>query len=192
MNAPDAFRTALQFVLRHEGGYVNDPRDPGGETKYGISRRAYPELDISSLTLEDAGRIYKRDYWDRLSLDSLAPLLAVAVMDAAVNMGRGRAVKLLQTGLNAACGSGLAVDGIFGPATSVAARDLDDTSLRLATKESILARQAFYARLAEDASMRAFLRGWILRASALSEYLNETFSLSPEHEKTRPAAQTGP
>jgi hypothetical protein len=59
------FERAVAFVLRHEGGYVNDPRDPGGETKYGISKRAYPRLDIKGLTEADAKEIYRRDYWEK-------------------------------------------------------------------------------------------------------------------------------
>jgi len=58
----DNFERCIAFVLRHEGGYVNDPRDPGGETKYGISKRAYPGLDIKNLTEEQAKEIYRQDY----------------------------------------------------------------------------------------------------------------------------------
>ena len=65
-----SFAKSLNFVLKWEGEYSNDPSDPGGETKYGISKRAYPELDIKSLTKEDAARIYYRDYWQPLDCDS--------------------------------------------------------------------------------------------------------------------------
>ncbi|KWT77357.1 glycosyl hydrolase 108 family protein [Candidatus Magnetominusculus xianensis] len=66
------YTAAVRFVLDAEGGYVNDPDDPGGETKYGISKRAYPSLDIKSLTIEDAKRLYRRDYWGRASCDALS------------------------------------------------------------------------------------------------------------------------
>lgn len=82
-----AFDRALAFVLAREGGYVNDPRDPGGETKYGISRRAYPQLDIKGLTHADAGAIYARDYWTPAGCDQLPAALAIAVFDTAVNSG---------------------------------------------------------------------------------------------------------
>ena len=59
------FLKAFEKVLRHEGGYVNDPLDLGGETKYGISKRSYPHLDIKNLTLDQAKQIYFRDFWQR-------------------------------------------------------------------------------------------------------------------------------
>lgn len=180
----DAFAPALEFVLRREGGYVNDPRDPGGETKYGISRRSYPGLDIANLTLEQAGRIYRRDYWDRPGLELLPPPLAAATLDAAVNLGPAAAIKLLQQGLNNAAHCGLHVDGVLGPATSAAAGALNETDLRLAVKETLLVRAAYYARLAASGSMLAYLRGWILRTTALSDYLdNEFFMPGPGGEK---------
>ena len=62
------FSEIIPIVLRHEGGYVNDPLDKGGETNYGISKRSYPHLDIHSLTLADAKTIYKRDFCARAML----------------------------------------------------------------------------------------------------------------------------
>lgn len=87
----DNFDRCIPFVLKWEGGYVNHPDDPGGETKYGISKRAYPDLDIKSLTLDDAKSIYRRDYWDASNCDSFDLPLAVVVFDSAVNCGVGRA-----------------------------------------------------------------------------------------------------
>ncbi len=72
MKTDEAFSAALKFALKWEGGYVNDPDDPGGETKYGISKRAHPEVDIKNLTVAQAGEIYKREYWDSIGLDSIA------------------------------------------------------------------------------------------------------------------------
>lgn len=89
----DNFQIALKFVLKHEGGYVNDPDDPGGETKYGISKRAYPNEDIKNLTRERAEFLYKRDYWDipGFDLDNFPQDVAVVLFNVAVNMGVGRA-----------------------------------------------------------------------------------------------------
>lgn len=84
------FRKALQFVLQWEGGYVFDPDDPGGETKWGISKRAHPDLDISLLTPEEAAQIYADEYWDALGCDSIEFPLNVAVFDSAVNIGPNR------------------------------------------------------------------------------------------------------
>lgn len=85
------FDAALDHVFRWEGGYVNDPRDPGGETKYGISKRAYPDMDIAALTTQQAAAIYRRDYWQRAGCDDLPPAQAAALFDAAVNAGAARA-----------------------------------------------------------------------------------------------------
>lgn len=85
------FTQAFQIVVGIEGGYVNDPRDPGGETKFGLSTRAYPNLDIAKLTLEEAKLIYQRDYWDKCGCDILSWERALCVFDMAVNQGPGEA-----------------------------------------------------------------------------------------------------
>ena len=105
-----AFDTIIDMVLVHEGGYVDHPSDPGGETKYGISKRAYPDLDIKNLTKEDAKELYRKDYWDRIKGDELPPAVACVVVDYAVNSGVSRASKALQ----GACGIAKG-DGIIGP-----------------------------------------------------------------------------
>lgn len=109
-----AFDAAFGIVVGHEGGYVNNPADPGGETKYGISKAAYPNLDIASLTEAQAQQIYKSDYWDKLSLDSADPSLALIAFDASVNNGVGAATKWLQSAL------GVTADGVFGPVSQAA------------------------------------------------------------------------
>ena len=109
-----AFQQAFAIVVGHEGGYVNNAADPGGETKYGISKRAYPTVDIANLTLEQAEALYKRDYWDKLFLDTADPALALIAFDAAVNNGVGAATKWLQSALS------VTADGIFGPQSQAA------------------------------------------------------------------------
>ena len=90
------FDTAIAFVLSEEGGYVNDPNDPGGETNFGISKRAYPALQIADLTQAEATAIYQRDYWARIpDMEALSPALSLLVLDCAVNQGVGRAQQLL-------------------------------------------------------------------------------------------------
>lgn len=81
------FETAVAIVFEHEGGYVNDLRDAGGETNFGISKRAYPDLNIKELTKADARLIYKRDYWDKIHADSLPEKLRLIAFDCAVNQG---------------------------------------------------------------------------------------------------------
>lgn len=102
---------AITLILKHEGGYVNDQRDPGGETKYGISKRAYPSLDIAGLTEQQARDIYARDYWAACKCSELPPAVALCVFDAAVNQGAGFARKALQEAV------GAKVDGVVGPMT---------------------------------------------------------------------------
>jgi lysozyme family protein len=90
------FEKALEFVLAREGGYSNDPNDPGGETKYGICKKYHPELDIKNLTIRQAGEIYRREYWDPNRCDELPYWAALAVFDTAVNMGKAHAQVCLQ------------------------------------------------------------------------------------------------
>jgi lysozyme family protein len=111
---PLAFVKAIEFTLKWEvgshkdGGYTNNPLDPGGETKWGISKRANPDLDIPNLTLEQAMDRYKQKYWDiyvslkpiSANLDNLPTALAVAVFDAGVNCGVGNAIKWLGKALD--------------------------------------------------------------------------------------------
>lgn len=90
----DKLTTCMKFVAlwewgnRADGHYTNDPVDPGGETKYGISKRQYPELDIKSLKLADAHEIYKRDYWEKCGAADLEYPLCLAVFDTAINLGQ--------------------------------------------------------------------------------------------------------
>lgn len=90
------FDAAFQIVVGIEAGYVNDPQDRGGETKYGVSKRAYPELDIQNLTLAEAKAIYLRDYWERAGCNLLSWERALCVFDCSVNQGVGTARTLLQ------------------------------------------------------------------------------------------------
>lgn len=81
------FEAAFAIVVGIEAGYVNDPKDPGGETKYGISKRAYPNEDIPNLTLARAHELYQRDYWDKAGCEALSWPCALMVFDSAVNQG---------------------------------------------------------------------------------------------------------
>ena len=88
------FDEIIEVVLEHEGGYVNDPDDAGGETKYGIAKRWYPDVDIKNLTKEQAKKIYHTDYWRRGKCDELPPQLRHIYFDMCVNFGRSGAVKV--------------------------------------------------------------------------------------------------
>jgi lysozyme family protein len=109
------FDLAFERLLGHEGAYVNDPRDPGQETNWGISKRSYPHLDIKSLTREQAKAIYREDFWDKVG-DSVHPAIKYQLFDFAVNSGISRAIKELQRAVHAVD------DGKWGPKSNAAAR----------------------------------------------------------------------
>ena len=106
------FDEIIEMVLEHEGGYVNHSSDPGGETIYGISKRAYPDLDIKNLTVAEAKEIYRNDYWKRIKGEELPAGVACVVLDYSVNSGTSRASKALQSVCGITNG-----DGIIGPAS---------------------------------------------------------------------------
>lgn len=83
------FNQAFEIVVGIEGGYVNDPKDPGGESRFGISKRAYPNLDIANLTLEQAKALYFEDYWTPAGCETMPWERALCVFDMAVNQGVG-------------------------------------------------------------------------------------------------------
>ena len=158
----ERFLRAVEVVLNHEGGYVNDPRDPGGETKYGISKRSYPDLNIANLTRGDAIAIYYRDWWQRYGYNRLQDdAIATKVFDMAVNMGPGTAHRLLQEAL-VFLGYPVAVDGILGLQTITAA-NLADPS-RLLRVLRWLAAYHYYRIADQRPQSRAFLLGWLRRA----------------------------
>lgn len=84
---PNSFDAAVALVLAHEGGYSNDPADPGGETNFGISKRAYPSLDIFLLTKDTATGIYRSDYWTPAMESAPTQAVANCALDCAVNQG---------------------------------------------------------------------------------------------------------
>ena len=90
------FDAAMKFIFKWEGGYVWDKDDPGGETKYGISKKSYPNLDIKNLTKDQAKEIYRRDYWDKADLERYPQDKAIVLMNVAVNMGVGRVAKFAE------------------------------------------------------------------------------------------------
>jgi lysozyme family protein len=152
------FESILAFILKWEGGdtVTHDPRDSGGVTKFGISQKAYPELDIESLTLEQAKAIYKRDYYDNIWGDSLPYSIALVVTDFAVNAGLRRAVKALQRLVE------VDVDGVFGIDTQTAVRKLDPDGLDRLIDTYTLARNKYYVGLDNP----FFQKGWLNRSNA--------------------------
>ncbi len=145
------FPDCIAHVLAAEGGLVNDPKDPGGVTKFGISQRSYPTLDIRALSLDEAKAIYQRDYWDQIQGEALPAGLDLLVLDHAVNAGPARAVRLLQHLV------GVPEDGLMGPVTlaGVAIADPQDLIARFSEL-----RLDFYRDLP---TWRHFGAGWSRR-----------------------------
>lgn len=162
MKPEERFRHAVEVVLRHEGGYVYDPRDPGGETMYGISKRSYPHLDIANLTRDQAVEIYRRDWWERYGYGELASLeVATKVFDLAVNTGPGTAHRLLQEAL-VFLGHQLVVDGVLGPKTLAAANAEEPQRLLQVLRWK--AAERYFSLAERRPENRAFLLGWLRRA----------------------------
>jgi lysozyme family protein len=151
------FDLAFQWILGAEGVFSDDPDDAGGQTKYGISKRAYPHLDIPALTKEQAETIYAADYWHRCQCDAFPRQVGVALFDAAVNQGPKTAVQLLQRAL------GVDPDGIVGPDTLAAARRKIPGDILL----DFLSHRA--VRYAEGEPK--FRRGWFRRLFRLQRVL---------------------
>ena len=162
MDTPTAsatyFDECFAKLIGHEGGYVNDSRDPGGETKYGISKRSYPQLDIAALTLDQAKAIYRRDYWDRMHADGLPAHVVMQVFDGAVNSGIETSLRWLQKA------AGVAQDGVIGKVTLAAVN---------AMSEDVLIRRYIGTRLefmTQLSTWQLYGKGWALRiANQLKE-----------------------
>ena len=89
----EKYDKCIQFVLKHEGGYVNDPVDPGGETNFGISHKSYPDENIKNMTIDRAKEIYFRDYWTPLNCENYSDKTALSILDSGVNCGTGTVKK---------------------------------------------------------------------------------------------------
>lgn len=117
------FDLAFERTIGHESGYVNDPQDPGGETKWGISKRSYPGVDIRNLTRDGARAIYQLDFWDRIHASSMPDGVAFQLFDFALNSGIETAVRYLQRAI------GVADDGHFGPVSRAALSAMSESDL---------------------------------------------------------------
>lgn len=163
---PPAFERAIARLLSDEGGYVDNPADPGGETKFGITRREYPNLDIAALTRPEAVAIYYHDWWQRYRYGELPGPIAAKVFDLAVNIGPDHAVRCLQRALRA-CGRRVTEDGALGRATItavVAANQLAMIAALRAEAAGYYRALAALERGRRAGGHREFLNGWLNRA----------------------------
>ncbi|QDP47842.1 MAG: putative glycosyl hydrolase [Prokaryotic dsDNA virus sp.] len=153
-----AFQEAVEIVLKHEGGYVNDPKDPGGETNFGISKKAFPDVDIKNLTRSDAIKIYYDHYWKLSKVEILPESLWNIYFDMAVNMGKRRACKILQQACNHKNKEKIEVDGLLGINTANASKFVEAERVRSF-------RVRYYADLvSRKPTLDKFWFGWYRRA----------------------------
>jgi len=144
--------------MGHEGGYVNNPADPGGETNWGISKRTYPDVDIKNLTRDQAKEIYRIDFWLRGQMDQFDPAVAFQAFDFAVNSGIETAIRKLQAA------AGVADDGHIGPVTVAAIKNRGvNDMIMLLTAERI----EYQAKLKNGDT---FWRGWMRRNAGNLRY----------------------
>ena len=164
------FDECLKLILHHEGGYVNHPKDPGGETNMGVTKRVYEkwcmendlqQKDMKDLEFDDVAPIYKTEYWDRVKGDDLHPALALCVFDFGVNAGTGRAAKYLQKIVNAKA------DGAIGPATlRKVGMATEAYGIKNMVEKYQENRQKYYEKLKH---FKTFGRGWTRRVTETTE-----------------------
>lgn len=165
------FKDYLKVILKHEGGYVNHPSDPGGVTKYGISLRfiqrnnidintdgRVDSKDIVEITIEEAAVIYKTYFWDKMRLEGISnDLLKLHLFDMGVNAGTRTAILLLQKML------GVVPDGIIGKNTIKAINNFRENIINA----YIVARLEYYHRLTvKNPKLKVFLKGWTNRVKS--------------------------
>ena len=179
-----SFDRAQDFVFKWEGGYCNDPGDPGGPTNFGVCLRFLKEQglsvgdidhdgdidihDIKALTKEQAKLIMRRAFWckDFATMDYEHPLMTMVAYDTAVNMGLGYAKRLLQQAIG-----GLSVDGIWGPKTWAAIAKQQD--FRCALRMIELRRDRYRYLADRNKNLKQFLKGWLNRANDLEKEISK-------------------
>ena len=160
------WQKCLETILHHEGGYVNHPKDPGGETNLGVTKRVYEEWggtkDMKDLTVEDVAPIYEQNYWGKTKCDDIPSGLDLCIFDFAVNAGPGRAAKFIQKII------GTTVDGGIGPNTLRALGNYVEEvgGVDEVIKEYQKARQEYYESLS---TFSTFGRGWTRRVDETTE-----------------------
>lgn len=154
---------------RRATGYVNDPLDAGGETKFGIAKNANPTLNIKALTWAQAEAVYYNKYWlaaqcDRLN--DISPSLTVLHFDGAVNHGITNAARFLQRSI------GVIPDGVIGPVTLQKLRVADE---RLVLNSICDAREIFYRAIVKQRPNQSrFLNGWLRRINEMRAFVLST------------------
>lgn len=159
------FDIAFERLIGHEGGYVNHPEDPGGETNWGVTLRTAREAgytgSMRDLTRDQAKEIYRTAYWGRAQAEQYDGAIAFQVFDAAVNHGIGQAIRFLQRAV------GVADDGVVGPVTLAAVRAMSVTDVLARFNAE---RLDFYTKLS---TWPTFGKGWARRVVGNLKYAAE-------------------
>lgn len=159
------FDKAFEKIIGVEGGYVDDKDDFGGETKYGISRRSYPDVDIKNLTVDGAKKIYKRDFWDVLKLDAIQnQTIAEEIFDTAVNCGVGTGAGIVQLAINLTNypDPDITADGKMGPKTIEAINNHKSPKTLYKAMNGLQFMR--YLRIVEgNPKQEKFIRSWLSR-----------------------------
>lgn len=199
---PPAFERALDFVLRWEGGFVNDPDDPGGATNMGVTQATYDRwrdkmgrhwADVRQITHEEVRQIYFEDYWTPVVRPRWPGRIATVLFDTAINMGPRRGIKILQEAINTALGEArLVCDGISGRQTEQAMRECLSQGPgfvdRLLDAYLDVRRGVYHAIVERRPSSRKFLRGWLNRVRDLENHVKG----GPRFESTGEAITAEP
>lgn len=173
------FEECIEYVLQFEGGYVNDPTDPGGETNFGICKRDHPNVDIKNLTKEQAIEIYRTEYWEpnepifnawhvvgskgwAWQRDDLEK----RIFDSLVNIGSKNTILILQRAMNVVGSRNIEEDGIFGPETRTSIISCDRANQQYPLLTTFQSERASYYRVlaAKNPNLEKFLDGWLKRA----------------------------
>jgi len=155
------WQKSFELMLKSEGGYVNNPADPGGRTNLGVTQatwenwvgRPSDEAEMRSLTADKVEPLYKKKFWDAVRGDELPVGLDYLVFDFGVNAGPGRAIKVMQSAV------GVTPDGGFGPLTLAAVQAIDPVEL---IEKFSQAKEDFYRSLGTFAT---FGKGWLNRVA---------------------------
>ena len=158
------FALSLEYVLKNEGGYVNDPRDPGGETMMGVTKAAWStwlkrhieDGEMAKLTVADITPFYKALYWDKCC-NQLTTGIDYMAFDASVNMGVGQSIRLLQKSL------GCVPDGVIGPNTM---KLINESKVNDMIDKYSTQKEMFYKSLA---LYNTFGKGWLSRVAQVKQ-----------------------
>ena len=155
MTYTDIFTRCIEIVLKNEGGYIDHPHDPGGETNMGITKKNYPDLDIKNITRNQAIEIYHSDYWNKMNLLGIYDEnLVLHIFDMGVNAGKQTAIKMIQRIVEAQA------DGIIGNETTTLINDYPDDLVDIYRQE----RKKYYFDIArKKPALQVFLTGWLNR-----------------------------